>query len=178
MLIDRDPTVTEVLSAFTDFSMIPPGVLEKAAARGTEVHSLCYGIAKGMWLPSIPPDCAGFVLSFQDFFNKYVKKTIFAEGELVDKIFGFLGHPDLIVEFYDGANVLIDLKTPLNLQKTWKGQMAAYKHLAEQNGFKIDRVGSLRLSPKGNPPKFDQYTNSAIDLTAFLAALSAYKHYK
>ncbi len=40
------PSVTEVLQPWSDFSRIPPAVLEAAASRGTAAHQACEAIAK------------------------------------------------------------------------------------------------------------------------------------
>ena len=45
------PRVTEILKPFTSYDKVPREVLDKAAARGTSVHAICAGIAKGAWIP-------------------------------------------------------------------------------------------------------------------------------
>jgi len=170
------PSVTTILGLYFDKTKINPSRLEYASSRGTEVHAICGAIAKKIWVPTIPPDCAGYVLSFQTWFNANVRKVIFVEKEFIDTIHGYKGHPDIVVVLVDNSTILVDLKTPLQKIKIWRGQMAAYKNLVEQE-IKIDRIGSLRLSPHGRPPVFDEYQDSAMDFTAFLAALSAYRYF-
>jgi len=85
----------------------------------------------------------------------------------------------------DGALTLVDLKTPAAKNKLWSAQLSCYRHLAKEGkradgtkaNFSIDRVGSLRLRANGSPPIFDEYTNSAMDFSAFLAALSAWRYF-
>ena len=170
------PSVTEILGLYFDKSKINPSKLEYAASRGSEVHAICAAKAKKVWVPTIPPDCAGYILSFQIWFDANVKKVIFVEEEFIDTVHGYKGHPDMVVALVDRAVILVDLKTPLQKIKIWRGQMAAYKNLIEPKQ-KIDRIGSLRLSPKGKPPTFDEYQDSVMDFTAFLAALSAFKYF-
>lgn len=180
------PSVTTVLGLYSDFSMINPTVLETASLRGTEVHNICLmGIAKGNWVPEIPSDCAGYVLSFQNWFEQNVKEVLLVEEELIDNVHGFMGHPDLVVVLRDDSRLLADLKTPISKIKIWSAQLAAYKYLAKEGrladgttaGFSVDRVGSLRLRPNGSPPIFDEYTDSALDFVAFLSALSAFRYF-
>jgi len=178
------PSVTTILGLYSDFSMIHPKVLQTASLRGTEVHSICAALAQDIWVPSIPSDCAGFVLSFQGWFENNVKRVLLVEEELIDEVYGFLGHPDFIVVMIDGALTLVDLKTPAAKNKLWSLQLACYRHLAKEGrkadgtkaNFSVDRVGSLRLKSNGSPPIFDEYTNSAMDFSAFLAALSAWRY--
>ena len=179
------PSITQILGLYSDFSMIRPQVLETASLRGTEVHAICAAIAKKVWVPEIPSDCAGYVLSFQNWFETHVKDVLLVEEELIDTVHGFLGHPDLVVLLRDDSRLLVDLKTPATKSKLWSAQLAAYKYLAKEGArpdgtraaLQIDRVGSLRLRPNGNPPIFDQYQDSALDFAAFLAALSAYRYF-
>ena len=179
------PSVTTVLGLYSDFSMIHPKVLETAAARGTEVHAICAAIAQGTWVPSVPPDCAPYVLSFQQWFEANVKDVLMVEEELIDVVHGFLGHPDMALILLDDTRWLVDLKTPVTKNKLWSAQLAAYRHLAMEGkradgtsaSLQVDRVASLRLSPKGRPPILDEYQNSALDFGAFLAALSAWRYF-
>ena len=51
----RLPSVTEVLSiaGLTDFSGVPPGVLEKARVRGTQVHEITEWIDDGLTIGEV-----------------------------------------------------------------------------------------------------------------------------
>lgn len=172
------PSVTSVISPWADFSAIRPEVLENAARRGTDVHRICSALALGLWVPSIPDDCAGFVLSFEQWIP-VVQDVIMAEDELVDPSMGFLGHPDLIVRIKgDRGLTMVDLKTPATTNKAWRLQLAAYRRLAEVNGFEISRVLSLRLRKDGGRPIVNEYTGTyQEDLAVFLAALTCWKFF-
>lgn len=171
-------SVTEVLSPFADFSRVNPTTLENAAARGSRVHSICAAIAQDLWVPEIPDECAGYIESFRGWFE-YVDEVVGVEVELKDLDLGFVGHLDLMLKLRGDFDLSItDLKTPVTKHPLWKAQLAAYKHLAEKAGYKIKRVFSLRLSPEGKAPKVEEYLDSAQDLRAFLAALTAYRYFK
>jgi hypothetical protein len=93
--------VTEVLSPWNDFSMVPPELLKLAAARGTKVHTSCASIARGLWTPR-PAEIKGYIQSYERALVLF-ERVIFVEPELVSKAFGFKGHPDLGV-IYKGED--------------------------------------------------------------------------
>jgi len=172
------PSVTTVLSVFADFSRIHPDVLAAAAARGTRVHRVCAGIARGLFVGEIPEEIDGFIASFQTWFDR-VDEVILVEERLQDPVFMYRGTPDLVVRLRgDSAPRLIDLKTPASLGKLWAAQIAAYSRLfyvhTRQN---CQHSGTLRLRRDGRPPIFDECRYGASDLEAFLCALGAYRHF-
>jgi hypothetical protein len=172
-------SVTEILSVFTDFSRVSATRLEYAANRGTEVHNLLAAHAQGIWIPDMTEDCRGYYASFLKWWPM-VQEIVFVEKELVSTEHGFKGHPDLcaIVKGDYGNASIIDYKTPLLPSKTWAGQCAAYLHLARENGYNVDRCGTLRLDPFGKTPKMDWYNEDGRDWFAFLSALYAVRYFK
>ena len=174
------PTVTQVLEPFTDFSAVPPEVLEYAAERGTRVHGYCAAIASGLWIPGgIDDECAGYVASFRRWFS-FVDEVHAVELRLHDDTMGFSGQSDLIVTLNgDKALSLWDLKSPITEGRTWCAQVAAYRHLATEHGFRIARQGSIRLKRDGCAPIVKEYSGSYDrDFAAFIAALTAWKYFK
>lgn len=174
------PSVTQVLSVYQDFSMVPDHILHMASERGTRVHAICASLAQGLFVSHrmITPDVEGYIQSFNQWFE-YVDEVVFVEGALVDPKLGFVGHPDLVVKMRgDTYLTLVDLKTPTIIGKTWRAQIAAYWHLARKE-FKIKRCGSLRLKQNGGFPIFDEYTKSRHeDFAAFLSTLNAWRYFK
>ena len=175
------PSVTQVLGKYQDFSQIPPERLEAACERGTAVHAFCAAHAKGLWAP-MPLGAEGYCQSFTKWFDKYVKKVIFVEKELICPTYGFIGHPDICCIIKGDKDLSLgDLKTPIALQPVWKAQLASYKHLTKVwingAGVKIKRVFSLRLRVNGSMPIFNEYSDSARDFQAFINALTAHKYF-
>ena len=174
--------VTEILAPYQNFSGIPPDVLSRASERGTLVHRICAVHAKGLaWLLDITSECQGYADSFKDWFKNMVQEVVFVEKRLADKDLGFTGQIDLLVRLKSGKTVLIDLKTPAALGKTWRMQLAAYAYLARKevaaheylySEMAVDQVGSLRLSKKGNVGEVDWLKEEGRDLAAFMNALS------
>lgn len=173
----KAPSVTQVLSPWADFSRVPQEALENAARRGTDVHRACSALAQGLWFPPVPDDCAGYLASFR-LWLPTVADVVLAEDELSDHRLGFVGHPDLIVRINgDHALTVVDLKTPAVVNSLWRVQLAAYKHLAKANGMDVRRALSLRLRQDGGRPIVNEYTDSAQDMAAFVAALNAYRYF-
>lgn len=173
------PSVTEVISPYTDFSRIPTDVLQKASKRGTAVHDICLlRIARGEFVMGIDPDHQGYIDSFRRWFDKIVDTVIATEERLADIAFGFHGQIDLLVKAKHGEILLPDLKTPLSKSKAWRVQMAGYKHLVDISDYpNPDRVGSLRLSPEGKTPSMEWYEKGAEDFNIFLSALNCYRFF-
>ena len=178
--MNRIPSVTEVLSPWSDFSKVRPDVLEAAAERGSMVHRACGAIAKGVWAPPVPEEYAGYVQSFSIWLRMAVEDVILVEPELVHPVYGYCGHPDLIVRIKgDEGFTLPDLKTPVATSPTWPPQLAGYKELAEANGYPIQRILSVRLRKSGTMPVIDEYTGSLNSaLAVFLSCLTAWKYFK
>jgi hypothetical protein len=173
------PSVTQVISPHTDFSMIPPTVLEIATARGSMVHDLCARHAQGEWIVPdlIREDCRGYFDSFLQWFE-LVETVHLVEEELIDEVYGFCGHPDMIVTMIGTKHPrVVDLKTPVSRARAWKLQISAYNRLAEVKGFHVEQSGTLRLSPRSRVPAYDEYTDSANDFNYFLNCLYSWKYF-
>ena len=170
------PSVTQVISPYCDFSKIHPDVLQLATARGSVVHELCARFANGAFI--IPDEeCRPYVESFQKWFALMVKEVLFVEKRVADQKWGFHGQIDLLCKLTDDRMALVDLKSPVTLQKSWRVQLAGYRHLCIEDGLRVDCVGSLRLSPDGSMAKMQWYENSAGDFNIFIQALQVYRFF-
>lgn len=177
------PSVTTCLGVYVDFSMIPPGRLEFACARGSKIHQFIEDDLTGKWIipDLITPEIEKYWESYTIFRDKMIDRTIFAEKELICKEFGYVGHVDWVGVLKgqtDGITV-IDWKSPVQEGRTWCAQLCAYAHLVEKHsGIKqpVTKLGTLRLSPAGKAPKWSGYTKDrAFYFNAFLNALGAYR---
>jgi hypothetical protein len=177
-MTEKWPSVTTVLSIFSDFSRIDPRVLQVAAERGTRVHQACAAIAQGLFVGEIPEDLQGYVASFRRWFET-VETVELVEQRLQDAVFQYHGTPDMVVRLRgDQAPRLIDLKTPYSKGKLWASQIAAYNRLfTVSTGQECEHSGTLRLRRDGRPPIFDECRHGASDLQGFLCALGAYRHF-
>src|SRR4051812_22392174 len=120
------PRVTEILRAYTNYDQVPKDILEKAAARGTTVHALCAGFAKGNWIPDgmISDEHIGYVNSFKKWTESQVKKFVIIEKRFTDEQLKYSGQLDFVIVGSDDELYLIDLKTSSRSQKTYPVQMA------------------------------------------------------
>lgn len=175
-------SVTEVLNRYQDFSHVPPDRLFLASERGTAVHDACLlKIARGIPPMNISDECEGYVLSFQRWFERYVAEVILTEERLVDADLGISGQIDLFCKG-KSSYLLVDLKTPVTKNKSWRLQLAGYKHLLNNQFPEIPekeiKVGSLRLHPEGKAPKMDWYEESYLqDFNYFLQALNLHRYF-
>jgi len=174
------PSVTTILSPFTDFSGIRPDVLAAAAERGSRVHAACAAHAQGLWADCfLRQEDNGFFKSFLGWANRAVTEFKAVEIELVNAKFGYMGHPDAIVRMWgDSRLTVIDYKTPMSATKTWLPQIAAYAHLAREGGYDIQRGLAVRLRKKGTSPILTQVDIDGEPWAAFLNALGAYRYFK
>jgi len=172
--------VTDVMSPYTDFSAIKPDVLYYASERGTRVHNLIQKKLQGKWVPprAIADDVKNYIKSFELFQKSMILETVFTEKTFISNVYGLTGTIDFGGYLKDRPKdfTLTDWKTPLVLQRTWKGQLSAYQLLASE--YKPKRIGSLQLDPKGGPGKMTWYEDSAEAWEAYLCALTAYRFFK
>jgi hypothetical protein len=174
------PSVTTVLSLFSDFSMISPDVLERAAERGSRVHAACAAHANGLWADCfLHQEDKGFFKSFLDWSSQAVSEFHIIENELTDPKLGYMGHPDAIIKMSgDNELTVIDYKTPATISKTWLPQIAAYAHLARVNGVDVQRGLVVRLRKDGGRAIATQVDIDGEPWAAFLNALGAYRYFK
>ena len=168
--------VTEILGKYVDFSRVPDQALFMASQRGQIVHRVCGAYAVGAYVAGLPDHLVGYFKSFKRWFDANVKAVVLVEKTMVDPTLGFTGRPDLVVELFNGLDLLTDLKTPIAESKTWGVQLSAYWHLCNRYGIRLDGAASLRLKPNGGEAIATRYDNSANDFNVFLSALNAHRY--
>jgi len=175
--------VTAIISPFTGIEFVPEMYLEKAAARGTEVHKHIEGLVMGFEAYNIDEKIAPYLRSFKRYWAD--SKHSFDTGDIIqeERLFCdscmITGKPDLIVKFEDRTLVL-DWKTSAREHPTsWAAQGAAYKYLLEVNGYEnVDPVVFVKVSKYGGPPKLFQYKDYKGDLEVFQKCLDLYRHFE
>ena len=99
---------------------------DKAAATGTDAHSILESFANGVVPTFIPPGVPAAVVSgLAEFWTTYQPKVIACEQTVWNATIGYAGSFDLIAEL-DGVPTLIDLKTSSGVYGTMGLQLAAY----------------------------------------------------
>lgn len=161
------PRVSEVYQMYTslNFAYVNPHVLRNAQERGTRVHVYCTAYVKGYaWAKEIDPECSPYVESFIQWYKKEVEKIILLPTRLYDDNEEFSGEPDFIFKLKNRIEpVLIDLKTPESIQKSWVVQLAAYIKLLEANGYQIRHATNLRLRESGSYPLIKHYNEDELN---------------
>jgi|GEM_PF-254636 hypothetical protein len=175
------PRVTEILRPFTTYDQVPREILERAAARGTSVHALCAGIAKGNWIPDgmIDEDLLGYVNSFKQWKDAQVKEFVIIEKRYTDFENQFTGQLDFVVKCTNDKLYLVDLKTSATHQKTYPVQMAAYNRLLMQNNIFVEGAMLVYLDKGGEFPDIELVDETLEPLFyVFGAALKCYNYFK
>ena len=174
------PSVTTVLSPFSDFSMIRPEVLKRAAERGTRVHSACsaYGLGLGLWSCSMEKGDMPFYCSFLKWVEAIEPSFLSVEEEFKDDCLGYMGHPDAVISISREKRLtVIDYKTPMSISRSWFPQVAAYAHLARGCGYDVHRGLAVRLRRNGGTPIVTEVDIDGEPWAAFMNALGAYKYF-
>jgi hypothetical protein len=173
------PRVTEILQKYFDAAGIPEGTLAAAQERGTVVHAAVAAYALGLWA-SVPEDLQGFFDSFKRWFDVYVQEVISVEMELVNGVWQYQGHADLIAKVIGYVTAtpviaVIDYKTPVAAKNSWRMQCAAYVE-ASRKDYGVEIGGALQLRKDGGIPKMIWVDDQNTAFAAFTGTLSGW-HY-
>lgn len=154
----------------TDYSSIPPVVLQRAAERGTAVHEAIAGVITPEQLPS---QWHGYLKAARRWEEVNLAKYAWHEERFFNHEIGITGQLDALM-VRPTRLVLIDWKTPVVYSPSWDIQMNAYMKLLEWNGCSVEEAWVVQLSKNGT------YTQTIVQKdpakwTYFLTLLSIYK---
>lgn len=174
------PGVTSVLEGvgLSDFSMVPPDILEQAKAFGTEVHRITEKLDRNEDIPTGISEASGLYLChYIKFLNDLDVEIIDIEKRVFCEKFLYAGTLDRIavLKKLSLQPVLFDIKTG---QKSISHQVqtAAYEYAYKTDKRqKMDRY-TLYLSEDGY--KLSEAHASRKDFDVFLAALSVHNFKK
>ncbi len=171
--------VTEIISPFTGIEFVPKEILESAGRRGTRVHKHIEGILLGLEFCVKHDKVLPYIESFNTFWDK--SKHAFESGKItLEKRFYcdkhmITGQADVLIETEDRTYV-IDWKTSSRPQKSWALQGAAYRYLAEINGYKnVDSVLFVKLDKFGNAPALYKHEDYDENLSIFFKCVDLYR---
>lgn len=167
--------VTAPLYFISGLSKISPEVLDNAARRGSEVHIQCAAIASGMGCPGYGEWAGkidGYVCSFELWAMN--KKFLPTPERLYSDEYMITGEIDGLYENKHGQIVLYDLKTPLNISKSWPLQLSAYSYLLSKEGITIERMEVVKLDKKGRDANVYEYEN---DFETYVECLNIYRKF-
>lgn len=144
------PRVTTLMKPLSDakYSGVAKGSLEKAAIRGTAVHTaaeffLNYGIKE------IDPQYSTWFQAFLDWEAKYKPDVVGTEVRLYHKILRYAGTADLIA-YIDGKLTIVDFKTTAQFSDmTFPVQLEAYAQMLASHGITIEQKAILQIKKDG-----------------------------
>lgn len=173
------PTVTQVLSIFSDYTNVNPHLLKSAQERGSAFHALAACYLESGYILDIPDNVMPYFISFEHWAKKFVEEVVWVEKTLIHPVFKYQGTPDALLRLKgDEGLTLPDWKTGAGVTRLWEAQVAAYCELADRNGWQVKRAGILQPHPKGKIAKFTEYTGSLnVGLTGFLSALQCWRFF-
>ena len=181
MEIDRSDytRVTSVIGAFSDFSRVPPDMLQAKCELGTLVHRLIELKLQGEDVGVIPEEAKGYVKSFERFWEASKHAWNLDTMELEKRLYcdsnKLTGAMDCIIEG-GGKTYLIDWKTSASYQKSFLLQGAAYRYLADVNDYtNSDPVLFVRLKKDGGKPTLHKSENYLEDLDVYFKCLEVYR---
>ena len=171
------PSVTQVLHAAglgADYSMVPPGVLERKRVIGEYVHRATQYLDEGcLDLETVDPEVHPYLSAYERFLAESGFRPQLIEHRLVSRVAGILcgGTVDR-VGLMNGKPWLIDLKCVDRLYPGFALQTAGYELLLPKPvvpPFRYTRA-VLQLRRNGSPRLSSPYDDPS-DLDVFRAAL-------
>ncbi|WP_297479816.1 hypothetical protein [Ferrovum sp.] len=163
------PSVTQILDQFSDYSMVPPHILERKRQIGTAVHAAIDLDLKGELDEETIHSAWG---GYFDGWRKFQKESGFivesSEQRIYSEKYRYAGTLDLVGTLSSGP-ALIDTKTTAVLMPSVGPQTAAY---AEGIGKPRIKRYALQLTPDG---KYSlEPCNGKNDWAVFQAALTLF----
>ena len=166
------PSVTQILKPLSDFSRIPPDVLERKRQIGTATHkAIELHLTGGVELESIDPAVLPYFNAFLRFEEENQFRMEQCETRVHHHLYRYAGTLDLIGPVKSGPLALIDLKTAAEFSPAWGPQTAAYYQATAPFAATMDRA-ALQLRDDGTY-RYHRLTRAG-DFATFLACLNIY----
>ena len=123
----------------------PLRFLDRAASRGTDVHSLAETYAKTGTMPQWAEEIGGYVTALQSFFDEHQPTPVLVEHTVFNGDVGYAGSFDLVCKLaaFDNVNTMLDYKTSKAVYPDVAAQLAAYANGTEY----IDSDGTPQPMP-------------------------------
>lgn len=144
------PSVTQLMAHLSAavYGGINTEVLNKAAARGTEVHQAAENYAN-FGIEDISPEHRGYFDSFRMWFDGNKPEVVSTEFKTYHKYLIYGGTVDLLA-YINGHLYVIDYKTTSSVEKMLtRVQLEAYKRALISHGIPVERKAILHLTQYG-----------------------------
>lgn len=131
------PSITQSLSPLNNLSGIDPGVLDRAARRGTDVHYACElieggGDGTGLCREALDPKIAGYVAGWERFLSETGWKSSKLEWMVGSWRYKVAGRLDRIGYFSKGPLSIVEIKTTSSPSPKDPVQLAGQELLARE----------------------------------------------
>lgn len=165
------PSVTQITRSLTDYSRVPPAVLERKRDIGIALHKAVEIYLKGEFETAALPDT---FLPYFDAFSNWLEKERFQPDQSELRVYSeksmYAGTLDLTGKTAKGRRALIDFKCTAKLMPAAKIQTAGYAQACMEMGDSIAERYVLQLKPDGSY-RFEPCRDKA-DFTVFNSLLS------
>lgn len=182
--------VSEISSAFAGYGRIPQDVLDKAAARGSQVHELIFDYLNDVPIPEDKwsfngESLKGYFESFLQFWNhQEVVEIILQEERFYNDTYMITGKPDVVIRKksfkQEYVDFIVDWKCTSTIGRHWDIQAAGYAVLLNE-GYSLRSYPALqcksmfvKLKKDGNYPDLECFP---YDPHCFYKAWTFYKQY-
>jgi len=148
----RIPAVSDCLKPISNmvYGSAPKYILERAAQKGSDIHSLCEAYIKFGYVPA-EHEYLGYVQAFQKWHNDKQIEIVASEIKSYHRSTAYAGTIDLL-----GKHSLHDIKTGKQAHEPlWKLQMSAYLLMLYSHGLTdIKEASIIQLFEDGNYQEF------------------------
>jgi hypothetical protein len=146
------PSVTTVCRFLSvDLKSDKPWLAQQAADRGTRIHAACCAIDYGCTVEDTE-GIEGYLLAYRRFLKDYRPDWEGIEYLTGNLELGLAGTIDRWGTLYDGARVIVDIKTGATLRDApLRGQLTGYKRLLSNDRvrFHAEKLYALHLKRDG-----------------------------
>lgn len=171
------------IAGLIDYSMVPPEVLEHAAARGRLVHQGAALLDRGVDLSdyNIPTVCEPYLDAYRNFCREmqFFPMQDWIERPMIVEIFGHrVGMTPDAVGTINGVLTVLERKATSAAHPSWAIQTAGYELGLRAAGLQIRQRMAVQLHNTGNYRLFtyDEAGDSEIFAAAFRLAAWKLKH--
>lgn len=171
------PSVTQVLQPLSDYSKVPPAVLDHARQIGVAVHRACtLWDAEDLVVETLDPRLGGYLAAWQRFRAETGFVVELAEQPVYSLLYRCAGTFDRVGVFtgmVGKPRALLEIKTTADFMPSFGPQLAGYHQLLRDSGLMDRRLaatlqryavqlredGSYRLQTYIGPEDFRVFTS-------------------
>ena len=171
------PSVSKIMEPLTKaaYETIPISVLNRAAERGTAVHSAIenYNI---FGIDTIDDRFDGYFKAYKNWFEIRCPEILFSEHKMYHPVMMYAGTADLVCVI-EGEKYLVDFKTSSKvIDKNYRVQLEAYRQALKSWGIDVAKKMVLHLLSDGTYEEVFYKTADAEAWKVFGALKSVYDY--